>query len=1713
MPASPWRSKRREDLRKRLEEAVTKEVSVIKVGYNFLPADQLRGKALANLGIPSSLGGKINWNRIGPNFSFQINPTRALQYVVPSYDRPRKFFKSRLPRGREEQQADVGPKLIRRQPQPAAAAATARKDPVSAASGKTRDTVRKVNTSKTATREESSKEVPAAPPAAVSGRRRPSKRVLFREESEDKGPSVTPVDTPSSAAQSRVRDGAGAGAAASAHPLAEAFEPPSSPEDLNQARSRPITLGILGTKQKKPSKTTRDAMVAKAQEMTKKLLQRGRSKSPRARAAVEQEEAAALAAQHCEEGDNTRHDTHAPVGDRTWTSAPGDEARPAELAAEPDRGRRPDQTEDAPPPAESEQPEQEHAPLAEQQTNYRDSANVEDEFSAPAPAAGQQRCDAVDFTMTFRKTAGPPPSPSPATPRERPMKRKSLSLAKKKRLSRGALDAADENSPTAAKRSRAALSDPRSPRSPRSPRTPRTPRSTVLSQKQPSSARPSPTLLRSPDICSAKTILRSASPSPTRTPIISHGTAQPGVPLQTSSPIIRPSFRKPTKIRVRRSQNAEARPPRDITTRPQNASHAEGSPATSSPAPLDANDSDSSDVIRPSQYVHAPAIASPAPLDANDSDSSDVIRPSQYVHAPATASPAPLNANDSDSSDVIRPSQYVHAPATSSPAPLNANDSDSSDVIRPSQYVHAPATSSPAPLNANDSDSSDVIRPSQYVHAPATSSPVPLDANDSDLSDVIQPSQYVHASATVPTPLDPNDSDSSEAIQALEHADEPTTPALKPSDSNDSDSSDFIKPSEFVHISPTPASQRPEPSDSNDSDSSDFIKPSQFVHMSPTPASQRPDDSDAADVIQPSQYFPAVLTKRSPLDKLGSSSPAGRSPAVPSGGRRRREGSSSGTGPSQLSDQQRRERERLARQLFEAGDTEAEEQDGGRGEDDEMSNRTPTVEDLAGTSVGGLSRMSVGRVSPEGLQGAAQHVSLREAAERALLARGSAAASRVVSGPSSGAASRTPSSRRGSGRGSSFSSPRRRAEEARIKAVASDSDSEETLRARERARRSRRSRELIRRNSPGEVREAHVEHQGEAAVAAVAARRKISQAEVSVRVLPGRRGDRPVIAPTPPVYNSSSDGGASSVRWSVSVASISIPCGTRLYQPPQVPEAPPPQKYYDSTASELDEAPQTQARRPTPLFSPPLVRRPPSSTTATTTTTTEGSTVLESIAESVQQSSEAASSEPGPEGASSVSRFSSVSHPEHFADAGIAPRPPGPRWSRSVESIPLNKAGGQEAGSAPRPPGPRWSRTLDSIALPLNKAGGQEAGSAPRPPGPRWSRSVDSIPLPLNKAGGKEAESAPRPPGPRWSRTVDSIPLNKAGGQEAESAPRPPGPRWSRTVDSIPLNKAGGQEAESAPCPPGSRWSRTVDSIPLPLNKAGGQEAESAPRPPGPRWSRSIESILLTAGSGQERYETVATPVPGRRQSQESFRPSHTLSTWQTPELHRADTVETRTPSSQRIPSSAFTPRGRLEESSKNESDLDLDLGSDVELDFDDLEDDTDEESVAPTPTAGHRAPTTRTPGRAPPRTRYNPDRGDTAPRNLFETPRRQLEQVMNPKRIHMSSAGRLTSPPPQDPRDESLSSTQPLSASTQRTHREFLIPGECITPKPRKEGEPSEHARMDAYARALLKWRTSKTTQEVGGLPAVTALTLHRNGNGHDGGKRLAFGNLNKIR
>ncbi|XP_052127912.1 uncharacterized protein LOC113206929 [Frankliniella occidentalis] len=274
--APSWRSKKRDGQRKDIEAAVAQEQSRLRIiGYNFLPADQLRGKALVKLGIPSSFGGKINWAQIGPNFSLQIRPTTTPAYGPPPYLGPRKFFKSRLPRPPEDQCRNVVPRQI-------TSSDGGRRDRVREPARRTEETTPELF--KTTTNKKDPRNRGAGPTGPTG--RRPSKRSLLRVESEDKGPSMTPAETPEPAAvQPRAR-----GEGQDAGQLSDAFEPPSSPEDLHQRRNRPVTLGILESKHR-PSKTTRDAVAAKAKEMTRKLVERGNGRVPQDEARVPEENA------------------------------------------------------------------------------------------------------------------------------------------------------------------------------------------------------------------------------------------------------------------------------------------------------------------------------------------------------------------------------------------------------------------------------------------------------------------------------------------------------------------------------------------------------------------------------------------------------------------------------------------------------------------------------------------------------------------------------------------------------------------------------------------------------------------------------------------------------------------------------------------------------------------------------------------------------------------------------------------------------------------------------------------------------------------------------------------------------------------------------------------------------------------------------------------------------------------------------------------------------------------------------------------------------------------------------------------------------------------------------------------------------------------------------------------------------------------------------
>lgn len=46
-------------------KAIEIENAIVGVNYSFLPRDQIMGIVLKKLDIPSKLGGKIDWSKIG----------------------------------------------------------------------------------------------------------------------------------------------------------------------------------------------------------------------------------------------------------------------------------------------------------------------------------------------------------------------------------------------------------------------------------------------------------------------------------------------------------------------------------------------------------------------------------------------------------------------------------------------------------------------------------------------------------------------------------------------------------------------------------------------------------------------------------------------------------------------------------------------------------------------------------------------------------------------------------------------------------------------------------------------------------------------------------------------------------------------------------------------------------------------------------------------------------------------------------------------------------------------------------------------------------------------------------------------------------------------------------------------------------------------------------------------------------------------------------------------------------------------------------------------------------------------------------------------------------------------------------------------------------------------------------------------------------------
>lgn len=52
-------------VRQEVQASLDSEMLVMRALYCFLPEDQVRGKALKKLGVPSKFGGQIDWAKIG----------------------------------------------------------------------------------------------------------------------------------------------------------------------------------------------------------------------------------------------------------------------------------------------------------------------------------------------------------------------------------------------------------------------------------------------------------------------------------------------------------------------------------------------------------------------------------------------------------------------------------------------------------------------------------------------------------------------------------------------------------------------------------------------------------------------------------------------------------------------------------------------------------------------------------------------------------------------------------------------------------------------------------------------------------------------------------------------------------------------------------------------------------------------------------------------------------------------------------------------------------------------------------------------------------------------------------------------------------------------------------------------------------------------------------------------------------------------------------------------------------------------------------------------------------------------------------------------------------------------------------------------------------------------------------------------------------------
>ncbi|XP_034250935.1 nascent polypeptide-associated complex subunit alpha, muscle-specific form-like [Thrips palmi] len=227
MPPTPGRradrQDRRQDRRRELLDAVEREERITRFLYgHMLQPDQIRGKTLQRLRIPTKPSGQIDWAAVGMDFTVRVEPPPE-----PRYDPSKKFFKTRPPLPRPLPDGSRRPQDLEQR--------------IRAVHG----TVSVAITAgphgpRTTPRSRPSR------PRSTSGRREPPqarpKRKLFRVSSGDNPDSPTTATvllTPSPAPASLPHP-------ATTDDEHSVFEPLSSPEDINKPRTKPVSLGMLG---------------------------------------------------------------------------------------------------------------------------------------------------------------------------------------------------------------------------------------------------------------------------------------------------------------------------------------------------------------------------------------------------------------------------------------------------------------------------------------------------------------------------------------------------------------------------------------------------------------------------------------------------------------------------------------------------------------------------------------------------------------------------------------------------------------------------------------------------------------------------------------------------------------------------------------------------------------------------------------------------------------------------------------------------------------------------------------------------------------------------------------------------------------------------------------------------------------------------------------------------------------------------------------------------------------------------------------------------------------------------------------------------------------------------------------------------------------------------------------------------------------------------